>query len=885
MNARSDRRPQVPGWTEALLSRHLPARLSSEVLGDFEEELLELRLSWPARHLWCLRQASSVLFHSLLGKFSSPGRLPKRRGDSFMNAFGQDFRIAFRKLARRPVVSFLALLTLALGIGANSAIYSVVYAVMLKPSPYPNAERTLMLGMRGEDSSVSFRECRQVLDKAATLEKAGCYSGWTVSLSGDDDAVLLRAAAVYGDFFEVLGQPALLGRLPSAQELERHEERPVVISSQLWRTRFAADSSVIGREVLLDGSPATIVGVLPDSFEIPNPGVQAWFPLRPFQEQGDYRRYRYLDVLGLRRSETGPQAVRQEIEALEMGMLAEVVDSPQEVVDWTTTVTPLSAYQSAQARPLLNALWAAAGFVLLIACANVANLQLSRASARQREITLRRALGAGRLRLLRQLLVENVLLAVSGGALGLAVAYFAVNGLRRFLPAETPRVAEIALDHQVLLFTLAVSLAAGLLFGLAPALRLSRRRHFSALGAGRTLTADLGQERLSRLLVVAETALGLVLVVGAGLMVQTLHRLTSVDPGFGAQGVIRMELSVPRNRYPEQEEVVRFFQRAMEEVRNLPQVEEAGLVHLTPFTGYNWGSRLEIEGRTFSDLQEQPMTDWQIADSGYFRAMRIPLLQGRTFDPRDIQQGATPVTVINHALAQTLWPGESALGKRIRSGQEGDVWVTVVGVVGNVRHHGLDQPPLPEMYRPLGQRSLRGMHAVALASGPLEGAIPAIRDTLRQLDPQVPVSHLAPLEEKIQGSMRDRSLMLGLLGSFALLALLLGAVGIYGVFSDGVARRLPELSIRMALGASPSHLKRRVVSQGLRTALAGVVLGLAAALGLSRLLEGHLFQTDPHDPLLLASLSIFLLLVSAAACYLPARRASRTDPLQVLRDV
>ncbi|HSR51574.1 MAG TPA: ABC transporter permease [Acidobacteriota bacterium] len=874
----------MPLWTEALLSRVLPERVSSEVLGDLEEELAGLRLSWPSRHFWCLRQASSLLFHYLRGKFSSPGGLPKRRGDSFMHALVQDFRIAIRKLARRPVVSLLALLTLALGIGANSAIYSAVYAVVLKPSPYPNAQRTLILGMRGEDSSVSFRECREVLDQAATLEKAGCYSGWTVSLSGRDEAVLLRAAAVYGDFFQVLGQPARLGRLPSAEELESHDQRPLVISAQLWRNQFASDSSVIGREVLLDGTPATIVGVLPDSFEVPTPGVQAWFPLRPFQEQGDYRRYRYLNLLGLRRSDADPQAVREELEALEMGLLAEVVESPQEVADWTTTVIPLSSHQSAQARPLLNALWAAAGFVLLIACANVANLQLSRSSARQREITLRRALGAGRLRLLRQLLVENILLAVTGGVLGLALAFFAVHGLRRFLPADTPRVAEIALDHQVLLFTLGVSLAAGLLFGLAPALRLSRRRQFTALGSGRLLTADPPQERLSRLLVVAETALALALVVGAGLMVQSLYRLTRVDPGFGVQGVVRMELSVPRNRYSDSEAVVRFFERAIEKVRNLPQIRDAGLVHLTPFTGYNWGSRLEIEGRTFSDLQEQPRTDWQIADAGYFRAMRIPLLQGRAFEPRDLLPEATPVTIINRTLAQTLWPGESPLGKRIRSGQEGDLWVTVVGVVGSVRHHGLDEPPLPEMYRPLGQRSLREMHAVALASGPVEAAIPAIRDTLRQLDPQVPVSHLAPLEEKIQGSMRDRALMLGLLGSFALLALLLGAVGIYGVLSDGVARRLPELSIRMALGASPSHLKRRVVSQGLKTAVAGVALGLAAALALSRLLESHLFQTDPHDPMLLISLSAFLLLVAAGACYLPARRAAHADPLQVLRD-
>jgi putative ABC transport system permease protein len=801
-----------------------------------------------------------------------------------------DLRYALRMLAKSPAFSLIAILTLGLAIGANSAIFSVVNAVLLRPLPYPHSEQLVrVFGSQPElaiapTSPANFLEWK---DENQVFERIGTYVGQGFNLLGGVKPERVIGARVSAGVLPLLGVQPALGRLFTNDEDQEGRGQVVILSHDFWRTRFAGDANTIRQTITLNDRPYTVIGVMPPGFAFPSTRTQVWVPVAFNAAERATRDTNFIDVIA--RLKTGVS-----IEQAQANMNA-VARSQTERYPRTNTgigvkVVSRQEHTVGDVRPMLVVLLGAVAFVLLIACANVANLLLARAAARQREMAIRGALGASRSRVVRLLLTESVLLAVVGGAVGLLLAIWSLDLLVSLKPANLPRLAEIGVNRTVFLFTLAVSVVTGLLFGVVPALQVSKLDLNEGLKESSRGGSDSPRRhRMRALLVVSEVALSLILLVGAGLMIRSFSRLLAVDPGFKADHVLTAFVSLPVSKYPKREEQTAFFDRLLERLRNVPGVSAAGLVTDIPLYGGS-STGFDVEGRPEAAPGTRSMTDYRLINSDYFAAMGIKMLKGRAFSRHDTE-AAPGVVIINETLAARYFAGEDPIGRRLDlSGDPKDLR-EIVGVVGDVRNYGVDAEVKPEVYVPFLQSAPEYLSSVVSAlTIVVRSAIEptalaaAVREQVQALDKDQPVSEIRTMEYYLADSMAQRRFNMLLLGVFAGLALVLAAVGIYGVIAYNVTQRTHEMGIRIALGARSGDILRLVFTNAMVTTLTGIVIGLAAAFALTRLLQSLLYQVTATDPFVFATIPILLLVVAGVATYIPARRAMKIDPITALRE-
>jgi putative ABC transport system permease protein len=808
-----------------------------------------------------------------------------------MNTFWQDLRYGARMLFKQPGFSLVAVLTLALGIGATAAIFSVVNSVLLRPLPYAQPERlmTIWEDYSARDgapldytSPTGFADWR---DQTQAFEHVAAYQGWRPTLTGPtaagaDEPEQLTGAAVSHDMFTLLGVPLAQGRGFRPEEDKTGAERVVVLSHSLWQRRFGADPAMVGKQVSLMGDSYTVIGVLPAGFKFPIIGsAEVFRTLTPLLNPGCQRGCLTIRVLARLRGGATETQARTELVSLAKRIEQQFPEANSKV---GVALVPLHEFLTGEIKKPLQVLLGAVLLVLLIACVNVANLLLARASSREKEMAVRAALGAGRFRMVRQMLTESLLLALVGGALGLLLAAWLVEMLVAFSPDGTPRLEEIRLDRQVLAFTCGVTLLTGLFFGLAPAWQLARVELNQMLrdsSRGASL-AQRGRRTLGALVVV-ETALALVLLTGAGLLMRSFVQLQRVDPGFNPRQVLTMNLSLPRAGYPERPQLMAFTQQMLERVKTLPGIEAAGVTSSLPLGLFNTDTSFVIEGRPAPPSDQQPVAWYSSVSPDYFRAMGMRLSAGRGFSERD-DANAPRVVVITEAMARRYFPGESPLGKRLGNGRP-DGWREIVGVLADVKHFGLSQDARPTFFMPEPQNPQRQLALVARSTTEPLNQAAAIRQVINSLDRTLAVSNVQTMERITAESIGEQRFTLLLFGLFASLALLLAAAGIYGVMSYAVVQRTPEIGVRMALGAQTHNVLRLVVGQGMKLIGIGVALGLAGALLLTRLLRTLLFGVSATDPLTFTVIALLLAGVALLACYLPARRATKVDPLVALR--
>ena len=803
-----------------------------------------------------------------------------------MDALIQDLRYGLRTLVASPGFTAVAVLTLALGIGACTAIFSAVNVLLLRPLPYADPDRLVIICEESRDlpeMSVAYPNFLDWQAQSRSFERLAAFRFISLNVTGGEaDPERVDARSVTSGFLRTLGAPPAIGR-DFAPEDDRPGAEPVaILGSGFWKRRFAADSGVVGRNILLDGRSYTVIGVAPARLRfIGEPDL--WTPLGlsadRFMERGEHPG---IYVVGRLAPGVTLAAARAELDGIAKRLEAQYPDSN---AAHGIGVTAAHDYFVKDIRPILLVLLGAVGFVLLIACVNVANLMLARGITRDREIAVRSALGAGRRRLVRMLLTESLLLSTLGGALGVLLAYWGVDLLAAAVPPDFPLPERIGIDGAVLVFTLAVAVLTGILSGLAPALRTSRVDLSRTLKeGGRGSTA--GHTRLRQALVVSETALALVLLIGAGLAMKSFLRLARVDPGLNPENVLTLSVSLPESRYPDGPGQARFFRQALERIGTLPGVVAAGMITPLPFTGEGWQSNYLIEGRPRPPSAEQPSLDKHFVSPGYFRAMQIPLVAGRLFDETDDAK-ALKVAVVNRTMAERFWAGEDPVGKRIQQGDADDPakadMMVIVGIVGDVRQYGPWAPAKSEVYMPHAQRPIPMMSLVVRAAVDPKSLVSSIRREIAVLDKDQPIYGVRTMVSVLEERTASNRLATELLLAFAAAALVLASVGIYGVVAYSVTRRTHEIGIRMALGASRRDVLRLIVSQGAALALAGVTLGLLAAVPLVRVLRSLLFEVSATDPGIFAWVAILLILVAVTASYIPAVRASRIDPMVALR--
>jgi putative ABC transport system permease protein len=808
-----------------------------------------------------------------------------------MRTLLQDMRYGFRVLAKRPGFTAVAVLALALGIGANTAIFSVVNAVLLRPLPYKEPERLAVvwetvsqagqeMNKRNEVAMGNFRDWRaqnQVFEQLAALSYA------SVNMTGIAEPERIQGAVVTTNLFQVLGVEPAAGRSFLPEEEKVGGPRVVVLSQGLWQRRFGADPTLLGRTLTLNGNQFTVVGIMPPAFQLQFPSsmqVDMWLPMRIDASDTD-RQAHYLYVLG--RLKPGAS-----IEQAQAGMTSIVGQLqgqyPETNADRGANVVALHKQLVGNVQPYLYVLFGAVGFVLLIACVNVANLLLARVAARYKEVAIRIALGASRWRMIRQLLTESLMLSTLGGLLGLLLAYWGIDLLIALTPPDVPRLNEIGLHGPVFGWTLLISLLTGVLFGLAPALQASKPDLNESLkeSGGRT-SGGLSRSRLRNLLVVSEVALALVLLIGAGLMIKSFMRLQQVNPGFKPKNLLTMNISLPRQKYKEKQQANIFFDQLFERVKALPGVESVGGIDPLPLSDSSETTGFVFEGGPALAPADRPEVGDHVITADYFRAMRIPVLKGRSFNEQDREETPRAV-VINEAMARRYWPNGDAIGKRIGFDEaDKQIWWEVVGIVGNVRHQSLDAEAKPEVYFPYRQSPRNFMTVVVRTSSDPSLLVSALRDQVLAVDRDQPVFDIKTMEQRIAKSVAPSRFIMLLLAVFSALALALSAIGVYGVMAYLVSQRTHEIGIRMALGAQARDVLRMIVRQGMTLAVAGVVLGLIAAFALTRLMSSLLYEVTATDPLTFACVSALLMMVALLACYIPARRATKVDPMVALR--
>ncbi len=798
-----------------------------------------------------------------------------------MDQLWRDLRFGLRQLARSPGFTAVAVLTLGLGIGANTAIFSVVNAVLLRPLPYENPSRLVAVGEVRPDGSrntVSYQNFLDWRQASDAFQSLALFRDKAFNLAGAGEPERLIGALVSADFFRVLGATPLAGRYFANGDDRPGTDGLAVISHGLWQRRFGGRADAVGRNVLLDGRALTVIGIARPGFRFPDP-ADVWVPVS--QDVPDILENRGLHAYSV----VGrlPPDATVETASARMSELANRLGAeyPSTNKGWGVSVALLQESMAKGVRPTLLVLLGAVGFVLLIASANVANMMLARSAARQREMSIRTALGASRWRLARQLLTESLLIALFGGVLGLVVAAWSVDALLALGPDTLPGGPGVVLDRTVLLFTLAVSIATSLLFGLLPALNSGGREPESWLRESGRSSGGIERQRTRRLLVVTEISLALLLLVGTGLMVQSFRRLQAVDPGFTPDGLVSAKLSLPRAE-SDSVATVAFYRNLVERAGALPGVTDVAAVSYLPLGQEGAGYRFMVEG-AFVEPQQRASADYNVVSPGYFSTMRIPLLQGRDVDARD--RWETPgVVLVNQTLARQFWPGASALGKRLTFGEpEDNAWLTVVGVVADVHQRSLSAEIKPQIYAPHGQDGSEDM--ALLVRTPLDPAAvaPSIRVAVASLNTSVPVADVRTLAEVRSASIANERFRTVVLAAFGLLALSLAAIGVYGVIAYGVVQRSREIGIRMALGARRAEILRLVVGEGMLTVAVGIAVGLVAAMALSRFIASLLFAIEPNDPSTLVAIGLLIAAVALAACLVPARRAMRVDPAWTLR--
>lgn len=807
-----------------------------------------------------------------------------------METIYQDLRYGVRMLAKKPGFTLLAVLTLALGIGANTAIFSVVNGVLLKPLPYREPEQLIRLFERSDRQPrfpMSPGDFQDYRDRNQTLSGLALYTRQDLELSDPARPERWVAMQITAGFFELLGQKPMLGR-----EFTRQDEAPganqvVILSNALWRRRFNGDSKIVGQSITLLGRPFTVVGVLPpgvqhvggDYRSTPHgESVDAWWPVElPAQA---IRFAHYLNAIG----RIKPGVTLEQADA-DLNLIARQLAEqfPNTNQGWTIAVRSLHEEIVGRSRALLWVLLGVVFFVLLIACVNIANLLLARATSREREIAVRAALGARPGRIVRQMLTESLLLALLGGIVGVGLSQWAIDAVRSLGPEQLPRLQAIAIDGRILLFTLGVAVVTGILFGLAPALH-ARGIHLNELmkEGGRSGVGSR-QRRLRDALVVAEVALALALLVGAGLLMRSFLKLQQTDAGFRPDRVLTASLSLPRARYNDATKAIAFHDRLLEKMSALPGVQSAGLTSDLPWTGYDENAGFSIEGKSFPP-NDGPSGRYHYVSADYFRTIGTPLIAGRFFSSVD-RKDAPRALLINQSLAERYWPGESAVGKRITFASkptEKD-WLTIVGVVGDVKDFPTSPAAEPAFYLAMSQSfDPRIFLAVRSAVEPLKMA-ETVRGALREIDPELPIADVRTLDSVASAAVGGQRFALWLVGLFAALAVGLASIGVYSVLTFLVEQRTHEIGVRMALGAGLGDVLSLTLRQGMKPVLGGIALGVAICFGITRLLKGLLFEVSATDPLTITVVAVSLAVVALFACYLPARRAARIDPMIALR--
>jgi putative ABC transport system permease protein len=810
-----------------------------------------------------------------------------------METLTKDIQYALRQLLKHPAFSIIAILALALGIGANTAIFSVVDAVLLQPLPYraPN-DLVWLWGTnplndipRENASYPDYVDWRQ---QAQSFQAMGGFAQTTSILTGDTgDPERIPGAFVVGEFFNVLGVEPTLGRKFLPEENDAGRNRIVILSHALWQRRYGGDPKIIGQQITIGGNPHTVVGVMPAGFQDPIPAatkvVQLWLPLPVSDNMRNSRRDDFLDVIA--RLKPG---VKIETARAEMSGIASRLERqyPATNTQWGVIVQPLHETLTGDVRPALLVLLSAVAFLLLIACANVANLLLARASSRQREIAIRAALGASRGRVVRQLLTENIVLSLCGGGLGLLFASWGIHALLALSPGNIPRLSSISIDRDVLFFTLGVSLITGLLFGLVPAFTASRANLNNTLKeGGRTSAESAGGRRLRSALAIAEIALSLVLLVGAGLLIRSFIRLQEVRPGFNPQHLLCLDLSLPSAKYKEDQQSVNFFDQLLGSLAQQPGIQSVAVSEGLPLGGGAGFLAFAVEGKTYALTDRTPDAETRVVSPDYFRTMQIPLRSGRLLNEHDVT-GQPDAILVSETLVKKYFPGQDPIGKRLTFGdpQAKDAqWYTVVGVVGDVRGISLNEEPYGQLYTSYRQTPRRALTLIVQTAGEPTTMLGTVRDKIWSLDRQQPLYNVRSAEQVLAKSIARPRFNMLLITILASVALILAAVGIYGVISYSVTQRTNEIGVRMALGASAADVLKLVVGQGMLLAGTGVALGLLAAFAVTRIMATLLFGVTTTDPITYFGLALLIGIIALLACYIPARRATKVNPVNALR--
>jgi len=799
-----------------------------------------------------------------------------------MGSLWQDIHYGLRVLRKRPGFTFLSVLTLAIGIGVNTAIFSIVNAALLRPLPYPQPDRLVRIWETHTAKDLSEMEASypNYIDwtgQSTVFEGLAVYDGIKVTLLGRGVPERISGMRITAGFFSVFGVQPILGR-----DFEPEDERPssspiALISYDFWQRYFAGDRAAVGQAVNLSNQVYTVIGVLPRDFEFALDSTQVWVPLR-VSDNNIQRNHHWLSTIGRLKPSVSLSQAQAEMTTIAQRLAREY---PETNSRSGVHLLPLREAIVGSARTPLLLLLGAVALVLLIACANIASLVLARALSRRKELAMRAALGAERIRLVRQLLVESVLLSLLGGLSGLLLSIWSLGPLLRLVPMDFLR--DLSVDWRVLSFNFLVSLLTGILFGLAPALQSSRFSIVQTLKESGPLSSDPGTRRLGNVLVISEVSLVLILLVSTGLITKSLWQLLSVDPGFRREKLLTVSLSLPSARYSEHAQVARFYEEVQRQVASLPGVEDVAVIDELPVTNDRTAVGVYAEGSPPSALDRELESVWRTTSSNYFELMGIKLIRGRSFTLRD-SASSPRVAILSETLARRLFQQEDPVGRRIVMARNRSVW-QVVGVVADVKLGELERAARPAFYTSNLQESSTNSNLVIRTAAGQTGLVSAVRRVVQSLDPELPVYGVRTMEQLIQNSrgVSTRRLTAGLLTCFAAVALLLATIGLYGVISYGVAQRTREIGVRMALGARPSDVLRLVLKNGLRLTLLGIGFGLVGTLGVSRLLSSLLFGTSATDSLTLIGASVFLTVVALIACYVPARRAAKVDPIEALR--
>jgi predicted permease len=880
-------------WLIRVIGVIVPRRLRADWQHEWESELKhreELLAEWD-RLNW---RSKLDLIRRSLGAFRDALWMQSYRWEDEMI---QDLRFSLRMMLKNKGFTCVAVLTLALGIGANTAIFSVVNALLLRPLPYQNSERLVAIwshspGANIEQDWLSPGQYSAIQSQTDVFDEMALAIGGSVNLAGQGEPQRLGVVYASSTIFPLLGVNPLIGRSFTPEESVPGKHRAVMLGYGLWQRSFGADPNVIGQSITLNSNPHTVVGILPEGFSLDYEvlrtvaaveKIDMLLPLPIDAEMINDQGSENYNVLARLKPDVTLQQAQAQLDVVVTRLQQEHAEIYPANRGFNLSARTLLEQVVGDIRLALLVLLGAVGFVLLIACANVANLMLTRAAVREKEIAIRLALGAGPARLLRQLLTESVVLSLLGGGAGLLIAFLGIDLLRWLNPGNIPRIGEIHMDEQVLIFTFVVSILTGMLFGLAPALRNSRMNLNETLKEGGR-SGSSGRHRLRNLLVISEIALSLVLLTGAGLLIRSFAHVWRVNPGFDAQNLITLRLSVVGTAYVEEPKREIFCQQLWNRIRQMPGVEAAGSTAILPFTnGASWGN-IAIEGHNPAPGEESIMADQRVASTQYFEAMKIPLIRGRYFADQDTK-GAMRVAVIDENMARRFWPDEDPVGKRIKRGRvdSENPWMTIVGVVGSVKQYALDTDSRIALYTPYSQDLYSTMYIVARTTGDPMALAAAITKEARSMDANTPIYDIKRMDERLNESMARRRFAMLSLGLFATVAILLAGVGIYGVISYSVTQRTREIGIRIALGARAQDVLRMVVRQGMLMAAGGVITGLVAALALTRLMTSLLFGVGATDPLTLAGVSTLVVFIALLACWIPARRATKVDPMIALR--